>query len=137
MLSLRTLLLAVVAACLAAFPAGFWRASAPVGVTASQAANGFQYVRGGTAHLHGMAVHYENVRASVTAEPEDDACMHHASGGRGCAPTCCGFACHAFEPALPPGLMAYPSRTSDCCVVDDEQVDGCTPLRIERPPRAA
>lgn len=137
MLSLRTLLFAVVATFLAAFPAGFWLASAPVGVTASQAESGFQFVRGGTAHLHDMAVHYENVRASVTAEPEGDACMHHASGGNSYASNCCGFACHALELALPPGLMAYPSRTSDCCVVDDEQVDGCTPLRIERPPRAA
>ena len=135
MLSLRTLLVAVVAACLVAFPAGIWRASAPVGVAASLATADLQHVRGGTAHVHGMAVPYEYAQASVASG--DDLCMHRASSGKGCAPTCCGFACHASEPALPPGLMAYPSRTSDCGVVDDEQVDGCTPLRIERPPRAA
>ncbi|MGY2051800.1 hypothetical protein [Methylobacterium sp. JK268] len=135
---MRIILVAVVAACLAAFPAGMWRASAPIEVTASHAADGFQRGLGAEGHLHGMAAGpHGDARASVAARPEDDGCMHHASGGKGCAPTCCGFACHAFEPVPAPGLSAPPGRTADRRVVNDEQVDGCAPFRIERPPRAA
>ncbi|SFF75410.1 hypothetical protein SAMN04487844_1465 [Methylobacterium sp. yr596] len=137
MLSLRTLLVAMVAACLAAIPAGIWRASAPIGVTASRAADGLRYAHGGARHHHGVTGPHEDAPVSFTAEPDDDGCMHHASGGKRCAPTCCGFACHAFEPSLAPGLTDPPSRTSDCHVTNDEQVEGGTPFRIERPPRAA
>jgi hypothetical protein len=47
---------------------------------------------------------------SVSPGASEGSKAHHASGGKRCAPTCCGFACHAFEPSLAPGLTDPPSR---------------------------
>lgn len=138
---MRALLVAMMAICLAVFPVGMSLASARVPAQPLQVATVHAHPAAsaherGLPHEHGSALMALDATALHALDAGGDDCSHHGSGGKSCA-TCCGFACHAFEPVMDLTLGAPLGRALQLLALREEQVGGGLPFSIERPPRSA
>ena len=133
---MRTILVAVIAMCLAAFPAGMSRASAPVSAQSLQGSTVHPHAEHTSSHEHGLVLAGVDGAAFKAVNHDDSDRAQRTSGGKQCGSTCCGFACHAFEPVLEMTLRAPPGRPVPPVATQDEQVGRGLPFSIERPPRS-
>lgn len=132
---MRTIFVAVLAICLAAFPAGMSRASAPISEATLQAATAHSHAEDAPTHEHELASAGVDGAAFQAANDEGD-CSDHAAGKQ-CGSTCCGFACHAFQPVLEVTLGVPFGRAVQPDALQEQQVGSGLPFAIERPPRSA
>jgi hypothetical protein len=135
---IRTILVAILALCLAVFPAGMSRASAPMPETVAEASHQHVHAPGAAAHdhdgAHEAAVAKGGHSHSAMAGADHD-CSGHGKDGKHCASTCCGLGCHAFQIVFEPALAAQHSYLIQRTATHDDQVGGGLPFSIERPPR--
>lgn len=130
----RTILVAMIAICLAVFPVGMSRASASMSVPVPVAATGHSHPAGsGATHKHEHA----SAAASVQDQAQSSGdCAGHGKSGKDCPSACCGFGCHVFSVVLDVVLWAPLGRPIQLTTGNDEQVENGQPLFIERPPRS-
>lgn len=136
----RAIVIAIIAICLAVFPAGMTRASlptrAPMAVThVHDGHDHASHVYASDAHEAGAAMAGTPDLRAVSDQHGD--CAHEGGSDKDCAGMCCGFACHAFTPAAPTVLGIPSGRAVLGRVAEDRQVEDGLLFSIERPPRLA
>ena len=134
---MRTILVAIIAICLAASPAGMSRAFASVPAQPVQVTAVHAHPDGSSSHEHGSVLSDVEGAAVQAVNDDGDDCSRHGSDGKNCASKCCGFACHAFQPILSGTLGIMFGRATQRLTLQDEQVEGGLPFSIDRPPRSA
>lgn len=127
----RATIIAVLAITLAGFPAGVVRALAPAAVSLEAAPHMHEGTGHGQHHTDELAANSSESFPEVAVRVVDE-----GSAKEGCAATCCGFACHAFEPAFVDGLSTPLVETGSPALLNDDQVGNGLPYFIERPPRS-
>lgn len=134
----RAILVVIIALSMAAFPAGMTHATAFVAVTGSVGSLHHSHAEKRSGHDHGTAAS-DLDRAVAQCAVVDEGCLDHshASAEEDCGTMCCGFACHAFQPATALPLSVPLSHPVERAMLDDNQVGGGMPFSIDRPPRRA